>query len=212
MTKDELYASVPKILNRTFLFGLPAACVFFALWYYGGINLYGHFMDVTLTPFKGVMDLKFVPDQPSHARFAYRFMYEGEPGLLDFPINLWQLTMVQIVTLLAIWPHKNVGRFFHLLFWSIFFLWIYHVFNMCIQVIDTQIGPKYANQKGVFWEPSLGYTLISKIAAFDKFIGRYWFGFVVFLAALITEAMVFSKFLNNDAGAKAAKGSKKTKA
>jgi hypothetical protein len=194
MTKDELYASVPTILKRLMLIGLPAAGVFLAFWYYGGINIYGHFMDLTLTPFKGIMDLKFRPDQPSHAAFDYRFMYEGEPGQLGFPINLWHLTMIQLVTLLAVWPHKSAGRFIHLLFWSLFFLWAYHVFNMCIQLIDIQYGPRYANQKGVFWEPTLIYQVASKIAAFDKFIGRYWFGFPIFLAALIVESLVFKRF------------------
>lgn len=211
MTKDELYASVPKILKRLMLLGLPAACLFLAFWYYGGVNLYGHFMEFTLQPFTGLMDLKFMPDEPGRAAFAYRFTYEGDLGQLDFPINLWHLTMVQIVTLLAIWPHKSVGRFLHLMFWCFFLLWGYHIFNMCIQLIDIQIGPRYANEKGIFWEPTLTHQIVSKIAAFDKFIGRYWGGFAIFLGALIAEVMVYRKVNQSKSDAGKSEKAKKQK-
>ena len=208
MSKEELYNQLPRLLRRLFTWGLLAAIVFLIVWYNGGINVYGYF----LRPFSDLLvfnaHIGFEPGSTSTAQFLYQIQIEGAGSReLTFAINQFNSSMLEMVTLLAMWPRKNWKDFGILLLWCLFFLILYHTFQMFIQCYNYQIGSDLANSLNMFWEPSGWKTFIKNVSKFDLFILRFWAGFPVFGMGLIAH-----HFLSPKLGYGAKKQSKKGKA
>lgn len=186
MTRDEFYQQLPRFGKRLFTWGILSAAVFLILWYIGGFNVWGWFMALWLRMLPLGMDISFAPGNSETAAFIYKFNLEdGRQASLTFPINRLNSCMVEVITLLAVWPYRGCSGFLKLAAWCLIFTIFYQCFNVWVQLYDVKIGPQFAGSYGIFWEETLGYRILTKIAAFDKFILRFWAGFPIFLFALV---------------------------
>ena len=193
MNRGDLYGHLPSLLKRLFTLGLGSATLFLVLWYYGGYNIWGYFLDFCMNitaPFYG---LTFESGTTSTASFWHTVTIEGNTTELEFKINLLSTHMVQVVTLLAIWPYRNKTHFFRLAAWCLLFTVLYQTFNVVIQTYYIQIGPKLATRLEIFWEDSFWFRVVRKIAVFDKLILRYWAGFPIFMFAFLADAFFGAK-------------------
>ncbi len=192
MNRDQFYEQLPRIGKRLFTWGILSAAVFLTLWYIGGFNLWGRFLELCLKVVTLGKDISFAPGNSETAAFVYKFgLEDGRQASLTFPVNRLNSSMVEVVTLLAVWPYRGRSDFFKLVAWCLLFTVLYQCFNVWIQLYDVKIGPQFAGSYGIFWEDTLGYRIVAKVAAFDKFILRYWAGFPIFLCALV--AFYFSQ-------------------
>lgn len=181
MEREVLYAKLPLLIRRLFTWGLLASTVFLVIWYTGGAQLWGWFLALILRPFGFLMDIHF-----DGTSFIYTVpIAMSQSSELAFPINQMNLSMVEVVTLLATWPKEKPKEKLKLVFWCFVLIVAYHLFDLIIQLYRIQIGQDFANRERVFWEPTLWYSFISHVAAFDKFILRFWGGFPVFGLALL---------------------------
>lgn len=195
MRRDEIHQEIPRLLRRLFTWGVAASVLFLLIWYHGGQIIWGHYMDLVLNVLAFPMDLTFDAQ-------AQGFAYTVEWGLglqneLFFPTNLFNLSLVELVMLLAVWPHANRKQAFQLIAWSLLFITLYHAFNTVVQLQTIRWGPELAARHGMMWESSWTYAVLHKVAAFDKFILRYWGGFPVFGLALLAQAWVQSRSSSN---------------
>ncbi len=207
MTRDELYAHLPQLIRRLFTYGLGSAVLFFVFWYMGGHNLWGHFLGVCLKLTAFFYDLRFQPGTAESASILHHMVIEGGPpaGIdLEFKINLLSAHMVEVITLLAMWPSANKKEFFRLAFWCLACTVLYQTFNVLVQLHVQEIGPKLATRFEVMWEwdGSWWYALVKKVSNFDKFILRYWAGFPIFLCALVLNYFTTKKSANPMPGKK----------
>jgi len=186
MDKNELYSQLPRIRKRLFLFGIPAAVVFLAIWYFGGYHLWARLLDGFLNLVLFPLEIRYQPGTTSHAVLIYTFETSGRSLDVNYLINQLSSNMVVVVTLLATWPHKSFGSVLKLSAWCLLFLLCYQAISVFIQFQYIRIGPEMANSIGTFWEDSFGYQVMLKLSAFDKFILRYFAWFPIFLLSLVT--------------------------
>lgn len=178
MKREVVQTLLPRLLKRLFTFGLLSAAIFLAFWYGGGLNLWGALLEIAFIP---LMDVTFEPGNFREAAFLLNVPLEsGGMSQLTFPANQLNSSLVTVVTLLAMWPHRDLKAGLKLTGWCLLFILLYHLFQISIQLYQVRIGPDFANQQKIFWESSTWYLLIENIAAFDKFILRYWGGFPAF--------------------------------
>jgi len=207
MKRAELYAQLPLLMRRLFTLGLGAAIAFFVFWYMGGHNLWGHFLGFCLKITAFFYDLRFVPGDSEHAAILHHMFIEGGPASgidLEFKINLLSAHMVEVVTLLAMWPTANRMAHLRLALWCLLFTVLYQTFDVLIQLHVQEIGPKLATRFEVMWEydGSLWYKFIRKLSNFDKFILRYWAGFPIFLCALVLDHFTSKRLKITESGKK----------
>lgn len=194
MSKQEFYDQLPNLLKRLFTWGLLAAIVFLFLWYNGGINVYGYLLAPIANILIPIAKISFEPGSTASAKFAYEIDIVGVgPQALSFLANQLNSTMLEVVTLLAMWPKKNWRNFLKLIGWCLFFLVLYHTFQIFIQCYNIQIGGKLANTLNLFWEPSGWKTFVRNVSKFDLFILRFWGGFPVFGLALVAHHFLSPK-------------------
>ena len=193
MNREALYGSLPSLLRRLFTIGVGSAVLFLAIWYSGGHNIWGHFLDICMNITAPFYNLSFESGSSSTASFWHAVTIEGNQTELEFKINLLSAHMVQVVTLLAIWPYRNKKHFLRLVFWSLLFTVLYQTFNVVIQTYYMQIGPKMATRLEIFWEETFWFRVVRKVAVFDKLILRYWAGFPIFMFAFLADAFIGSR-------------------
>lgn len=211
MSKEELYNQLPLLLRRLFTWGLVAAVVFLLAWYGGGINIYGYFLRPIADLLVFNADIGFEPGSTSTAQFLYKIQIEGVGSReLTFAINQFNSSMLEVVTLLAMWPKKNWKNFSILTLWCLLFLVLYHTFQMFIQCYHYQIGSDLANSLNMFWEPSGWKTFVKNVSKFDLFILRFWAGFPIFGLGLIAHHFLSPK-LKIGANKQSARGKAKGK-
>lgn len=191
--RKELYGQLPALMRRLFTLGLGCAVLFLTAWYLGGYNLWGHFLDVCLNVTAPFFNLSFQPGDSDSASFWHKVTLGGTATELEFKINLLSAHMVEVVTLLAIWPYTNLKQFLRLAAWCLLFTVLYQTFNIVIQTYVIEIGPKLANRLEIFYEETLWFRFIKKVASFDMFILRYWAGFPIFLFALLANNLIGPK-------------------
>ena len=185
MARAELYSQLPKLLKRLFLLGVPCATVFLAIWYFGGYNVWGRFLTLFLNIVAPFAPLRFEAGSSSLAGFVYSFVLEdGRPGELTFLVNQLNSVLVELVTLLAIWPHRHRKAFFQLLGLCLISVMFYQAFSILVQLHVMEIGPAVAGKYEVYWEDSFWYQTVKNISAFDKFLLRFWAGFPIFFFAV----------------------------
>ncbi len=195
MSKQDLYNQLPIIIRRLFTWGLLSAGLFLVVWYFGGYNLWGRFLQFFLNIFLFPMDIQFEAGTSQSAAFIYTFALEnGERGQLVFPANMLHSVIVEVVTLLALWPHKNYKLLLRLAAWCLLFTILYQCFNVGIQLYAIKIGPEAASKYKLFWEETWWYLTVNKVAAFDKFLLRYWAGFPIFMCALTADYFFGKKY------------------
>ncbi|MDJ0842296.1 MAG: hypothetical protein QNK37_37690 [Acidobacteriota bacterium] len=182
MKKSEFYARIPLIKRRLFTRGLPAAAVFLTLWYLGGYHLWGYLLDALLFP----VNIDYDPLSTLRASLLYGVEMGGRTYYPSYLINQFNSNMVMLVTLLATWPHESARDFFKVSGWCLFYLLLYQFLSIFIQLHHAAIGPDLANRAGVFWEETNWYLFMRKLAAFDKFIMRFFFWIPIYMASLVT--------------------------
>jgi len=188
MSRQDVYNQLPAIIRRLFTWALLAVGVFLLFWYYGGYNLWGHFLEFVFNIALFPMDIVYKPGISQGASFVYTFTLEnGQTGQVHFLVNMLHIVLLEVITFLAVWPHKNLKSFFRLAGWTLVFTVLYQCFNVGIQLYAAKIGPSMASELKIFWEETWWHRLIDKVAKFDKFILRYWGGFPVFLFALVAD-------------------------
>jgi hypothetical protein len=185
MKKEEIYSQLPRLIIRLGKFGVPAAVAFLVFWYFGGHNLWGRFLDLCMSITAFYYPVSFAPGSSEIAAFERVVEAGGQKSTLTFPVNRLNTSMVEVVTLLGLWPSKSWRAFFKLAAWCLLFTVLYQTFNVVIQLYVTEIGPDLANRFQLFWKETTWYRVIEKISDFDMFILRYWAGFPIFLCALV---------------------------
>ena len=194
MNRDQLYQHLPLLIKRLFTWGLLASTLFLSFWYFGGLNLWGPFVSVPLKMAWFLGDIQFQSGSTESAALLMDVVLEhGGSAQLKFPINLLNMSVVEVITLLALLPRDNWKSFFRLAAWCFLFTWMYHCFHASLQLYQMKIGPDLAGQVGMFWEPTTWYTIVENIAAFDTFILRYWAGFPIFGLALLVDHLVTTR-------------------
>ena len=185
---DREYAALSRvILIRLGLFGLPAGMLAAYLWYVGGAAWWGSFLLIPARILIFWTEITF-----DGREFTYAVPLElGGTSALVYQINQLNLTFLEIVTLFAAWRHTSAKAAFKLLGWCVLWLVLYHVFSLFIQCYSLEIGPDFANQQHIMWESSWWFRVIKNVAAFDKFLLRFWAGFPVFGLALVLSLFTF---------------------
>ena len=192
MNRQEFYEQIPKIMKRLFTFGLGSACLFVFFWYMGGHNFYGHFLGFVFKLLSPFVDVYYESGTSSGASLFRRFTSDtGRTQEVGYLINQLNSNLIIIVTLLGTWIHKDWKSFLKLSLWCLLFTLCYQVFSLSLQTYHTRIGPDFASRMGAYWEETTWFLMVDKVAAFDKFILRYFASFPVFLASL--TAMYFTK-------------------
>jgi len=191
MTRRDYYDALPRMIVKLFTFGLGSAALFLFLWYMGGYHLWGWILDGVLKVGAFGMDIQYEAGD-----FVY-YVDLGN-GLVSepaFPINPLNLAIVEVITLLACWPHKSAKSAFKIAGWSLLFLLVYQMMGIVLQFLNIEMGPDLANRHQILWqwESSWVYPIINKLAAFDKFVVRYWAGFPVFGTAFFVDAFLAQK-------------------
>ena len=184
MNREEFYSQLPRLLKRLFTWGLAAATLFLVLWYFGGLNVWGYLLTPIVKISNGWGPIHFQPGDMSSAQIIYSLALDGASADLSFPVNQLNSSLVEVITLLGIWPYRDAKSLLKLAFWCLLITLAYHCFMVNIQFLETRLGPDLANRRGVFWEETISYQFIHKIAAFDKFILRFWAGFPIFAIGL----------------------------
>jgi len=193
MDREVLYGRIPDLLRRLFTLGLGSAGLFLLLWYFGGDRVWGHIMGLAWKPLRFWMDIQFEMDS-----FVYRIsLDDGRISELTYPINQLNLSFVEVVTLFALWPHEKAGQALKLAAWCLGLLFLYHHFSLWIQLLNIELGPEFANRQRIFWESTFTYSLVAKVAAFDKLILRYWAGIPVFGLGLFVHGYLTSRKLKS---------------
>ena len=196
MSKQDLYDQLPLLLKRLFTWGLLAAVVFILIWYNGGINIYSYFLAPVSNLLIPIAQIGFEPGTTGSAQFIYKINIEGVGSReLTFAANQLNSSMLEVITLLAMWPRGKWGDFIKLAAWCFLFLVFYHSFQIFIQCYNYQIGSELANSLNLFWEPSNWKTLVRNVSKFDLFILRFWAGFPVFGLSLVAHHFLSPKLV-----------------
>ena len=134
------------------------------------------FTDVSLSP-NEVVD---------RVNLVYRATLDnGARPTINFSVNQLNTSIVEIITMLAIWPHQSVARFFRLAGICFVLALFCHCGEFFIQSYYGLIGPDVANKLGILYERPPHYTLVKYLSHFDKFIFRFWSGFPIFGLGLV---------------------------
>lgn len=188
MTKNELYQQLPSVLRRVFTWGLASSALFLVFWYLGGRNLWGPLVTVFVSVLPGLGEVSFQAGNSQTAMILCDALVDGSyPVQISFPINILNLTVIEVLTLLAVFPREQRAQMFKTGLWSMVFLLLYHVAHAYLQLYKMKIGPEIANQIGIFWEETTWFWLIHKLGAFDVFLVRYWGGIPIFFSAFVLQ-------------------------
>lgn len=199
MNKVEFYAQLPKLMKRLFTWGVGAAALFLLLWYRAGFhNLWGYTLDFFLNFLAPIMDIHYEAGTVKRAAFISSVAIEGKNIELNFLANPLNTVLVEVVTLIGLWPHQKWGKTFRLIGFCFLFTILYQSFNVGIQLYANEIGPSLANRLELYYEPTWWHTFIAKLASFDKLILRFWAGFPIFLCALMANFLFEAKFQKSD--------------
>ena len=183
--KAEFYGQLPILGRRLFTRGVPAAVLFLVFWYLlKGDVIWGYFMNMCMKLTAFYFPVTF---EPEAGKFVHSFSHSGKTVACVFDTNLLHTGLVQAITVLAMWPHRNRAALFRLAGWCLLFSVLYQTFDVVIQLYAQKIGPKMADTLQIFYEETTYNRIIAKIASFDKFILRYWAGFPVFMFALVAD-------------------------
>lgn len=195
MTKNEIYQQLPSVLKRLFTWGLGGSILFLVFWYYGGLNLWGSLVSGLLSLTPGLGEISFRAGSTHDAAILCDTVIDGMHAVqLNFPVNILNLVIIEVITMLAVFPANRRGAMIKTGLWSFLLLVIYHVAHAYLQLYKMKIGPDVANQIGIFWDETTWFLIIHKLGSFDVFLVRYWGGFPIFiLAFMIQHFLAFPK-------------------
>ncbi|CAM2008568.1 hypothetical protein [Acanthopleuribacter pedis] len=188
MTKNEIYQQLPSVLRRLFTWGLGGSVLFLAFWYYGGLNLWGSVIAWLLSFAPGLGEISFRAGGSNDAAILCDALIDGMYDVqITFPVNILNLTIIEVITLLAIFPADRREAMLKTGLLSFFFLPLYHVAHSWLQLYKMKIGPDVANQIGIFWDETTWFLVIHKLGSFDVFLVRYWGGIPIFILAFMVQ-------------------------
>lgn len=186
MNREQVYREfIPRLLKRSII-GALCTVVFLLCWYQlDAWLLWGYFLDIFFSMTSWLFDISFEEGKDlSSAAFFYSWKGEGASGDVGYKINNLNPTLAVLVLLMGSWPHKDFKSFLSFFAWSFLFTIVYHIGSVWVQVYYQTLSPGFADRMGLFWEDSLWYSIMNRVAGFDKFILRYYATFPVMGCAL----------------------------
>ena len=186
MTKQEFYDQLPRVTRRLYTYGLGSAALFLLFWYSGGYNLWGYMLDLIFDLLSFFVDVRYESGSTRKAALVYYFTSQtGSSHEVAYKMNQLNSNLVVLVTLMGTWIHRDLRGFLRLAAWLLGFTLCYQLFSIGLQLYVAEIGPDLATRLGVYWEETTGYFAVYKLAAFDKFILRYFAFIPIFLSSLV---------------------------
>lgn len=191
MDRTTIYGNPLQLARRLFTWGLLSAMVFLLMWYFGGINIYGQilawFIDL-LTP---SWQISYQSGNAESAAILRSIdLEDGRIADLTFLVNRLNASLIEVVTLLAIWPHRRAQDFWKLTGWCVALSLLYHCGNVILQLHVIAMGPRFANLYDLYWQSSGYYRLMLTLGDFDTLILRHWAGFPIFGLALFLRYLM----------------------
>lgn len=189
MNKQTFYREfLAKFIKRFLIFGLPGCVVFVLFWYLmNGYAIWGSILDFCATPISFLIDIDYESGRLERAGLVQAVTVYGKDLEIVYKVNQLNSNLVVLVMIFCTWPHKSWGDALKLVPLLFVFTVGYQLFSVWILSYESALGPQMADRLKVFWEPNAWYETIRHIAAFDKFILRYYAAFPIFGAGIVVR-------------------------
>jgi len=185
-TSANRYDFVPVLLKRLFTWGILSSALFFGVWYFGGIHVWGYVVNF-LIQLVSFFQVNSFYNLDQEAVVFLISLNDSPPVEVGYFANQWNLAICEVILLLSLWwdgkkPKKGI-----LIAACIGLLLIYQVFQVFLHISVQAMGPDLPNQLGFMWEydGNVLYLALRKLQLFETFIARYWAGFPIFGVAVL---------------------------